>query len=340
MPRPLRVEYEGARYHVMCRGNRGATVFETEDDVRLFLKTLSEAVRRSNLVVHAYVLMSTHYHLLLETPGGNLVEGMKWLQGAFTQRMNAMHQTWGHLFQGRYKAKVIENDHPEYFRRVADYIHLNPAEAGLAGKRSDQPLAGYCRSSFPFYVNAPRHRPAWLTVDEVLAHHQLTDSISGRRQYRETLEGRARQVALDPKACLESEEHRGMERGWVHGSAEFRQQMVDFLESRASGDAPVYDARQKRDLTEQAVERVIARGSSFLEMDPSDLPLLKKSDRVKVLLAAYIKEHYPMSNRRISELLSMGHPTFISRCRALAIEHDEELYQKLCNHLTTELGGC
>ena len=85
MLRPLRVEYEGARYHVMCRGNRGATVFGTEEDVRLFLKTLSEAVQRADLVVHAYALMSTHYHLLLETPAGNLVEGMKWLQGTFTR---------------------------------------------------------------------------------------------------------------------------------------------------------------------------------------------------------------------------------------------------------------
>ena len=340
MPRPLRVEYEGARYHVMCRGNRGATVFGTEEDVCLFLKTLSEAVQRADLVVHAYALMSTHYHLLLETPGGNLVEGMKWLQGAFTQRMNAMHRTWGHLFQGRYKAKVIETDDPEYFRRVADYIHLNPAEAGLVGKRSGQPLAGYGWSSFPYYVNVPRRRPDWLTVDEVLRHHQLTDSISGRRQYRDCLEGRARQVASDPKAYLESEENRGMERGWVHGSKEFRRQMVDVLESCGRDVAPVYDGRQKRDLTEQAVERVIAAGCSFLGIEPSDLPSLKKSDRIKVLLAACIKEYYPMNNQRISELLNMGHPTFISRCRALALEHDAELYKELCTHLNVELERC
>ena len=122
MRRPLRIEYAGARYHVICRGNQRTVVFGSNDDVRLFLKTLAEAVKRSELRVHAYVLMNTHYHLLLETPSGNLVEGMKWLQeGACTQRMNAMHNTWGHLFQGRYKAKEhysLSN------RRISEMLHM------------------------------------------------------------------------------------------------------------------------------------------------------------------------------------------------------------------------
>jgi len=93
MPRPLRIEYPVARFHVLCRGNRGSLVFGADDDVGLFLKMLSEAAGRTDWKFHAYVLMSTHYHLLLETPSANLVDGMKWLQGTFTLRMNAMHQT-------------------------------------------------------------------------------------------------------------------------------------------------------------------------------------------------------------------------------------------------------
>ena len=313
--------------------------FESEDDVRLFLKTLSEAAQRADLVVHAYVLMSTHYHMLLETPGGNLVDGMKWLQGAFTQRMNAMNRTWGHLFQGRYKAKVIETGAPEYFRRVADYIHLNPAEAGLAGIRADRPLERYRWSSYPFYVNAPGPRPEWLTVAEVLSHHHLTDTIKGRRTYRELLEGRAREIARDPEAYRESEENRGMERGWVHGSGEFRRQMADWLAGQERNSRkPVYDARQKRDLTEKAVRQVISKGCSFLRTDPVDLPLLRKGDAVKVMLAAFIKEHYPLSNRSISNLLSMGHPTFISRCRSLAVEKEPDRFKALSLYLRTEVG--
>lgn len=336
MPRPLRVEYDGARYHVMCRGNRDQVVFGTDDDVRLFLKTLSEAVQRASLIVHAYVLMSTHYHLLIETPSGNLVDAMKWLQGAFTQRMNAMHQTWGHLFQGRYKAKIIATDEPEYFRRVSDYIHLNPAAAGLVGTSPEKPLGCYAWSSYPFYVNAPSQRPDWLTAGCVLQHHQLTDTMQGRRRYREMMEIRAHEASGDPDAFFNSEENKGMERGWVHGSKAFRQQMLERLEQRDSPDPkPVYDAIQKRDLTENAVQKDIEKGCRFLKLEQSELSLLRKGDVVKVMLAAYIKENYTLSNRRISELLSMGHPTYISRCRPIieGNKSQKNRYEQLCRHL-------
>lgn len=336
MPRPLRVEYEGAHYHVMCRGNRDQIVFGSDDDVRLFLKTLCEAVKRADLVVHAYVLMSTHYHLLVETPSGNLVEAMKWLQGAFTQRMNAMHQTWGHLFQGRYKAKMVSTDEPEYFRRVSDYIHLNPAAAGLAGTGSEKLLECYAWSSYPSYIHEPSERPDWLTVDRVLTHHQLTDTPQGRRRYREMMESRAQQASGDPSAFFDSEENRGMERGWVHGSDPFRQQMLERLEQRGgSGQQPVYDGRQKRDLTEKAVQKDIENGCHFFSINYSELSLRRKGDAVKVMLAAYIKENYTLDNRRISELLSMGHPTYISRCRSVVAQDNglEKKYEALCRHL-------
>jgi REP element-mobilizing transposase RayT len=318
----------------MCRGNREQTVFGSADDCRLFLKTLSEAVGRAGFAVHAYVLMKTHYHLLIETPSGNLVDGMKWLQGAFTQRMNAMHQTWGHLFQGRYKAKVISMDEPGYFRGVADYIHLNPAAAGLAGTRG-KPLSSYLWSSYSFYVQVPSIRPEWLVVEDVLNHHGLKDSISDRRTYRELMEGRARIAAGDPNAYFDSEENRGMERGWVHGSKAFRQQMLERLEDRYADALPVYDARQKRDLTERAVQRDLEAGCQFLKLDREKFSQLRKGDRNKVMLAAYIKTNYTLSNQRISELLDMGHPTFISRCRGIVAEDNalKARYEELRKHL-------
>ena len=107
MARPLRVEYADARYHIMCRGNQSREIFKTDEDAGLFVRTLGEVCVRNQVVVHAWCLMGNHYHLLLETPQGNLVSAMKWFQGTFTQRYNARHKLWGHLFQGRYKAKVI-----------------------------------------------------------------------------------------------------------------------------------------------------------------------------------------------------------------------------------------
>ena len=125
MPRKPRVEYAGATYHVMSRGNRQQSVFRTDGDRETFLATLGEACGRTGWKVHAYVLMGNHYHLLLETPEPNLVAGMQWLQGTYTKRFNARHRLWGHLFSGRYKSIPVEPT-PDYFLAVADYIHLNP----------------------------------------------------------------------------------------------------------------------------------------------------------------------------------------------------------------------
>jgi putative transposase len=106
--RKPRIEFPGASYHVMSRGNGGADIFCGDKDRRLFLDTLGESCQRSDWEIHAYVLMRNHYHFLLVTPQGNLVDGMKWFQGTFTQRFNAVHRRRGHLFQGRYRAQNIE----------------------------------------------------------------------------------------------------------------------------------------------------------------------------------------------------------------------------------------
>src|SRR5437867_3460666 len=107
MARPFRLEYPGAIYHLMARGNHGQQIFRGDADRRSLLETLGEACQKTGWRVHAYVLMSNHYHLLLETPEANLVSGMKWLQGTYTQRYNSRHKVRGHLFQGRYKAVVV-----------------------------------------------------------------------------------------------------------------------------------------------------------------------------------------------------------------------------------------
>ena len=104
MPRKPRVEFAGAVYHVMCRGDRQEEIFWEDGDRECFLDTLWESCDRTGWQIHAYVLMGNHYHLLLETPEANLVAGMRWFQGTYTARFNARHRVCGHLFQGRYKA--------------------------------------------------------------------------------------------------------------------------------------------------------------------------------------------------------------------------------------------
>src|SRR5664279_4406335 len=159
MARKIRIEYAGAAYHVMARGNQGRHIYADDRDRKLWLETLGEACAKTGWHIHAWVMMNNHYHLLLETPEANLVAGMKWLQGTYTQRYNSRHEIFGHLFQGRYKAVVVEPEAGNYFAVVSTYIHLNPARAGLI-RVGQERLVRYRWSSYPWYVTAGEARPS------------------------------------------------------------------------------------------------------------------------------------------------------------------------------------
>jgi putative transposase len=135
MPRKLRLEYAGAIYHVMNRGNRRENIFRDAADRERFLATLTEACGKTQWQVHAYCLMRNHFHLVIETPSANLVAGMKWLLGVYTKRFNIRHKQVGHLFAGRYKALIVDGSGDGYLQTVCDYVHLNPARAKLLPAR-------------------------------------------------------------------------------------------------------------------------------------------------------------------------------------------------------------
>lgn len=308
MARTLRVEYEGARYHVMCRGNQSRDIFTAQEDADLFVRCLGEMCVRNGAAVHAWCLMSNHYHLLLETPLGNLVDGMKWLQGTFTQRYNASHRLWGHLFQGRYKAKVIDDSDPAYFRRVGEYIHLNPAKAGLVKVGE---LDRYPWGSYPLYLTPASKRPDWLEVLEVLNACGIPDdSLKSRREFAAYMELRHRAVALDKLSPDEKSEWQQMEWGWVHGCREFRERMRDLL--LAKGKVPE-EREQKRDLSQAAARAVLERCLEHFGLEPSGLSKLAKSDPRKLLIAGLLRYHYPVRVQWVSEQLVMGHFTTVSR---------------------------
>ncbi|MGO8697555.1 MAG: transposase [Limisphaerales bacterium] len=147
MPRKLRVEYPGAIYHLINRGDRREDIFRDDADRTRFLETLGQACAKTGWQVLAYCLMPNHFHLVVETPQGNLVSGMKWFLGVYTNRFNLRHKWSGHLFAGRYKALVVEGSGHGYSRTVCDYVHLNPVRAGLL--RPEEPLEEFIWSSYP-----------------------------------------------------------------------------------------------------------------------------------------------------------------------------------------------
>jgi len=141
MARPLRIEYEGALYHVTSRGNEGRRIFFSKPDYYKFLDYLKLAQEKFHYLLHAYVLMTNHYHLLIETPLANLNRIMHFLNGSYTNYINLKRSHLGHLLQGRYKAILIDRDN--YLLELSRYIHLNPVRAKLVKKPEDYPFSSY-----------------------------------------------------------------------------------------------------------------------------------------------------------------------------------------------------
>lgn len=141
MARPLRLEYAGALYHVTARGDRREDIYRDEVDRQAWLEGLAMACQRFNWVVHAYCQMTNHYHLLVETVEGNLSRGMRQLNGHYTQRFNRRHGLVGHLYQGRYKAILVQKE--GYLLELSRYVVLNPVRAGLVRRPEDWPWSSY-----------------------------------------------------------------------------------------------------------------------------------------------------------------------------------------------------
>jgi putative transposase len=141
MTRPLRIEYPGAVYHITSRGNEKKAVYKDDQDCKNFLNTLQHVNHRYNWICHAYCLMGNHYHLLIETPDGNLSIGMRQLNGVYTQLFNRQHRRIGHLFQGRYKAILIQKE--THLLEVCRYVVLNPVRAGMVKRPEDWQWSSY-----------------------------------------------------------------------------------------------------------------------------------------------------------------------------------------------------
>ena len=168
MARPLRVEFDGAIYHVTSRGNAREDIFDDDGDRKMFLEVLGKVVNRFNWLCHAYCLMDNHYHMVIETPQANLSKGMRQLNGLYTQVYNRRHRTVGHLFQGRYKAVLIQKE--SHLLEVCRYVVLNPVRA-KATRRVEQ----WKWSSYGGTAGLGKS-PPWLAVDWVLSQF-------GKRRY-------------------------------------------------------------------------------------------------------------------------------------------------------------
>ena len=294
MARKLRVEYPGAIYHVMNRGDRRERIFVDDADRRRFVDTLDEACAKTGWQVHAYVLMPNHFHVVVETPQPNLVAGMKWLLGTYTSRFNRRHQLFGHLFSGRYKSLIVDGSAGGYLKSVGDYVHLNPARAHLVA--AEAPLKSFAWSSWPAYLLARSKRPAWLRVERLLGAWGIPkDSPAGRQRLERGLEER--------RGAEEGEEFKPIRRGWCLGDETFRQDLLAQMSEQMGAE---HFGDERAATAEASAERIIAEELKRGRWQEADLKTRSKGDPVKLALAARLRAETTMTVGWIAERLAMG----------------------------------
>ncbi|MBN1557619.1 MAG: transposase [Lentisphaerae bacterium] len=313
MARSLRIEYEGAVYHVMSRGVKGAAIFRDRKDYELFNIYMEETCRRTGWRVHAYAQLPNHWHGLIETPEANLVEGMRRLQGAWAAGFNRRHGERGHVFQGRYKALIVDPDAGSYFATVSSYIHLNPLRAGLI-KETRNGLENYAWSSYPFYLQARQKRPTWLQVERVLGDLGLPDDARGRLAFKQHVKGQAQHwKSRRGRAALDAE-WKHIRRDWCLGDVDFKQRMLlqagDLIQDaeRASYNGP---AVRKHNQAE--AEALLRAGMGCVGLNAGELNILPKADVRKCAVAWLVHSRTTARHRWLAEQLYMGCPSNMTR---------------------------
>jgi REP element-mobilizing transposase RayT len=289
MSRAWRIEYPEALYHVLSRGNERREIFVDDDDRRLFLDTLGEMAERFEADIAAYVLMGNHYHLLLRTRRPNLSKCMQWFGVTYTNRFNALNAHSGHLFQGRFKSMIVQND--AYLLRLSYYIHRNPVRAGIVER-----LADYRWSSYPVYA-CGRKAPAWLNTDLLLS--QFVNAADPHLAYRRA----AKAYSKEEERLWEDFRH-----GFILGSEKFVEAIkASYLPAVPHKEMP----QQKKVARSIDPEMLLEKAAAFLGADlrrlknsrkvPGDLVL----DRDLMLYLLWQLGH--QTNQQVGELFGLTH---------------------------------
>ena len=289
MPRPVRVQYENAFYHVMNRGRGRRWIFHGKAYYEAFLETLEESHDRFDARFHAYCLMGNHYHLLIETPLANLDRIMRHINGVCTQRYNRLKRTDGPLFRGRYRGILIDED--TYLLQVSRYIHRNPLEVTNAPSNT---LDMHQWSSYPAYVNRAKV-PVWLNRD---------------RTYR-TLGGRNHCAAyeafvLNGNDTRTKEFYGGDFQTGIFGDQSFRQSVYDNRECHevANGITKVIDERPE-------IEEIVAVVARVFSVDPNEITMKKRGRQVQNIprqVGIYCSQRLGgYTQKQVAEYFSLSH---------------------------------
>ena len=304
MGRAWRIQYEGALYHLMSRGNDGQDIYLNDDDRNLFLETISEMSERFEIDVFAYVLMSNHYHLLVRTNRANLKKAMQWFGTTYTRRFNNRNSKKGHLFQGRYKSILVQND--AYLMQLSCYIHRNPLRAGMVRR-----LIDYKWSSYPIYAYAKKG-PDWLSTRLIWSYFKGADK---HKQYREKVQ----KYAKEEKRLLEDIHH-----GMILGAKKF----VKKIRTQFLPDIPHKDLPQQKQLAKHIkLDDLLKKSAKVLQMDLDKCIQAKRlhgTDKHKRDLLVYLLWNKGvMTNEQLGRLFNISYS---------AVSHSVKVFkQKMIN---------
>ena len=289
MARAWRIEYEGALYHVLSRGNERRDIFWDDDDHRMFLTGLAEAGERFALDVFAYLLMGNHYHLLLRTRRANLSKAMQWLGVSYTTRFNSKQSRSGHLFQGRFKSMLVQND--AYLLHLSYYIHRNPLRAGMVER-----LADYRWSSYRAYAYEKR-APEWLNTEVILS--QLVNAGDRHHVYRKN----AQKYAKEESRLWENLRH-----GFILGSERF----VESIKARYLPETPHKEVPHQKSLARDVdVERILLQAAKQLGCDVEKFRsggrVLPQRSLERDLLLYLIRQMGVLTDQKLGGMFGLGY---------------------------------
>ena len=303
MARPLRIEFPGAIYHVTSRmlgsrSDRKTRLFKDQHDFVRFLELLEQRVESYSVRVYLYCLMQNHYHLVLETPEGNLSQFMQSLSTAYTVYYNRRHNRHGHLFDGRYKAKVVEGD--EYLNALSRYVHLNPVAISswknkeLAEKRRH--LRNYPWSSYPSYIGK-RKKHEYVDYAPILS--QMGRQRSDQPEcYREFVESGLAQSDEEFKQ-IRSESVRSV------GSPGFNRWVEELYEKRVAEHDRVEDVSYRRMGSSLSSEEVLGVLGDVFDVDEQAFRERRRNSPLRAVVSSYLVRYSGCTQREIAELLGM-----------------------------------
>ena len=302
MARPLRLELEGAFYHITARGNERKNIYTGQADYLKFLEYLRETKKKFGILIHGYVLMTNHYHLLIETPEANLSRAMHHINGSYTNYINIKKKRCGHLFQGRYKSILVDRD--SYLMQLSRYVHLNPVRAGLVQRPAD-----YHYSSYQVFTSAKSDD---IVTDDMILGMMDEDKKKARTKYRVHVEAA---IGLEMESPLKT-----LYGGMILGRERFIKETLKSIKQQYLNKGEISHRKKLR--TSRDFDEILGQVAARYKVSPEAV-MEGKPPAAKKIAVYMVKKHTGLTHKEIGDRFGgLSYSAVAKACRRLEEEID------------------